>query len=197
MIVGLVGKSCSGKDTVCSLFGEEFSVVDADLIGHEALQKKIDEIRTEFGEGVIKNGSVDRKALSKIVFSSPEKLKALDDITHPWIKDEILRECKKIEEEGRIAVINGALLEEAGLIEYVDEVLLVISPYEKREERALKRDNISVDDFKKRTEAQSKIGSTLYSSGKKVITIINDKEIEELSRQVSLWCAKMKKVREK
>lgn len=197
MIIGLVGKSCSGKDTAASLLDEDFSVVDADKIGHEALREKKDEIKSVFGDEVMSGGEVDRKKLSRIVFSSQEKLKALDDITHPYIKDKILSECRKIEEEGKIAVINGALLEEAGLIDNVDEILFIISPYEKRLERALSRDGITEEDFKKRSDAQRKIGSTLYSSGKKVVTIINDKEIDEFSRQVALWCASIKKVRDK
>lgn len=197
MIIGLTGKSCSGKDTVASLLDDNFRVVDVDKLGHTALERNIDLIRKAFGDEVITAGAVDRKKLGPLVFSDSAKLETLNSITHPWMVQETLQECKKIEAEGRIAVINAALLEAMGFVKYCSEIILVISPYEKRLERARKRDNISDENFKKRTESQENIGLTLFSSGKSVITIINDKEKEELSRQVSAYCARMERARVK
>ncbi len=197
MIVGLVGKSCSGKDTVASLLDDRFSVIDEDKLGHEALEKNIDRILATFGPDVIKDGVVDRKALGRIVFSDSSKLEALNNITHPWMKEETLTLAREIEKSGKIAVINAALLEEMGFVEYCDEILFVISPYEKREERAVLRDGITPEGYKKRALSQKNIGESLYSSGKKVITIINDETKEKLSRQVGFYCASINKTREK
>ncbi len=195
MIVGLTGKSCSGKDRVASLLDERFVVIDEDRIGHEALGKNIGRIREAFGDGVISGGAVDRKKLGPVVFSSAEKLALLNSITHPWMVDETIRRCREIEKEGKIAVINAAILEEMGFVPYCDEIIFVLAPYEKRLERALKRDGVSEEAFRRRSESQKSIGSGLFSSGKKVVTIINDKDDEELSRQVGSYCATMKKAR--
>lgn len=195
MIVGLTGKSCSGKDRVASLLDERFVVIDEDGLGHEALEKNIERIREAFGDGVISGGTVDRKKLGPIVFSSPERLSLLNSITHPWMVEETIEKCRRIEKDGKIAVINAAILEEMGFVEYCDEIIFVLAPYEKRLERALKRDCVSAEAFQKRSLSQKSIGSTLFSSGKKVVTIINDKDDEELSRQVSSYCATIKKAR--
>ncbi len=195
MIVGLTGKSCSGKDRVASLLDERFVVINEDGLGHEALEKNIERIREAFGDGVISGGTVDRKKLGRVVFSSPEKLSLLNSITHPWMVEETIEKCRRIEKDGKIAVINAAILEEMGFVEYCDEIIFVLAPYEKRLERALKRDGVSAEAFQKRSESQKSIGSTIFSSGKKVVTIINDKDDEELSRQVSSYCATIKKAR--
>ncbi len=195
MIVGLTGKSCSGKDRVASLLDERFVVIDEDGLGHEALEKNIERIREAFGDGVISGGTVDRKKLGPIVFSSPERLSLLNSITHPWMVGETIEKCRRIEKDGKIAVINAAILEEMGFVEYCDEIIFVLAPYEKRLERALKRDGVSAEAFQKRSSSQKSIGSTIFSSGKKVVTIINDKDDEELSRQVSSYCATIKKAR--
>ena len=195
MIVGLTGKSCSGKDTVAALLDERFEVIDEDGLGHEALEMNTDKLVSAFGEGILTEGKVDRKKLGPLVFSSPEKLETLNSITHPWMVEETLRRCREIEKSGKIAVINAAILESMGFVPYCSEIIYVMSPLEKRLERAQKRNGTSREDFLRRAESQKDIGSTLFSSGKKVITIINDKEMEALSRQVSAYCASIKKVR--
>ncbi len=195
MIVGLTGKSCSGKDTAASLLDERFVVIDEDGLGHEALEMNTERLVSAFGEAILTDGKVDRKKLGPLVFSSSEKLETLNSITHPWMVEETLRRCRGIEKEGRIAVINAAILESMGFVPYCSEIIYVMSPLEKRIERAALRNGTSREDFLRRAESQKDIGSTLFSSGKKVITIINDKEMEELSRQVSAYCASIKKVR--
>lgn len=195
MIVGLTGKSCSGKNRVAELLDPSlFSVIDEDKLGHVALKANKDLIKKTFGEDVIApDGEVDRKKLGPIVFSSPENVEKLNSISHPWMVSETLKAARGIEDEGKIAVINAAILEKMGFLPYCDEVLFVISDYEKRLERAMKRDGIREEDFRKRADSQLDIGSTLFSSGKKIITIINNGTDEALSRQIKNYCASIKK----
>lgn len=188
MIIGLTGRSCSGKDKVASLLPDEFAVIDEDRLGHVALDENKEKLVSLFGEEILTCGSVDRKKLGPIVFSSPEKLSALESVSHPWMVSETLRLCREAEEKGRIAVINAAILEKMGFVQYCNEVVLVVSDYEKRLERALKRDGITEEAFKKRSESQKDIGSALYSSGVKTITLFNNSDEETLSRQVKAYC---------
>ncbi|MCI7606750.1 MAG: dephospho-CoA kinase [Spirochaetales bacterium] len=188
MIIGLTGKSCSGKNYVASLFGDEFFVIDEDKLGHEALDNNIDKLREAFGEGILTEGRVDRKKLGPIVFSDKEKLEKLNSISHPWMVNETLRLSKEAEEKGKIAVINAAILEKMGFVPYCNEVILVSSPYSERLKRAMERDKITPEAFAKRSESQSEIGSTLSGAGIKVTTIVNDGDKESLSRQVKAYC---------
>lgn len=193
MIVGLTGKSCSGKDTVARLLPSYFSVIDEDKLGHVALEKNKDKILEAFGESVFTNGEVDRSKLGPLVFKDERKLEKLNEITHPWMVEETLRECREIEKEGKIAVINAAILESMGFIPYCDEIIFVMSKYENRLKRALQRDAIDEEKFKNRAKNQQEIGATLFSSNKKVFTMLNDEGLEELSRQVNLYCDNIEK----
>lgn len=188
MIVGLTGKSCSGKDSVSRMLGDNFATIDVDKLGHIALEKNKERLVECFGEGIISGQTIDRKKLANIVFSDKKKLTQLNNITHPWMVKETLRECREIENKGKIAVINCALLESMGFVKYCDEIIYVESSYPKRLERALKRDSLTAEAFKKRDDNQKEIGILLFSSGKKVFKIINDAGLEELSRQVNLYC---------
>lgn len=193
MIIGLTGRSCSGKDRVAKLLeSDKVVVIDEDKLGHESLSANIDKLQEAFGSEIIKDGAVDRKKLGPIVFSSKEKLETLNSITHPWMVNRTLEIAKEAEKEGKSAVINAALLESMGFLEYCDAVILVYAPYELRLKRALSRDNISEENFRKRSEAQKDIGLEALSSGLKVITIINDGTEEQLSRQVEHCCASIK-----
>ena len=188
MIIGLTGKSCSGKDYVAHLFGEEFVVIDEDKLGHVALDNNREKLVAAFGDSIITDGKVDRKKLGPIVFSDKEKLEKLNSISHPWMMAETLRLCREAESEGKIAVINAAILEKMGFVPYCNEVVLVSSPYSERLKRAVMRDKITPEAFKKRDENQKDIGSTLSNGGVKVTNIINDSDKESLSRQVKEYC---------
>ena len=188
MIIGLTGKSCSGKDYVAHLFGEEFVVIDEDKLGHVALDNNREKLVAAFGDSIITDGRVDRKKLGPIVFSDKEKLEKLNSISHPWMVAETLRLCREAESEGKIAVINAAILEKMGFVPYCNEVVLVSSPYSERLKRAVMRDKITPEAFEKRDENQKDIGTTLSKEAVKVTNIINDGDKESLSRQVKEYC---------
>ncbi len=189
MVTGVVGKSCSGKDSAVRYLTENgFHEINVDHLGHEALEVRKDELRSAFGDGVFTDGKVNRKILGPIVFSDPEKLETLNSITHPWMCEEVERLIKEHEN----TCINAALLESMGLVPLCDEVLYVFAPLEMRTERALKRDSITKEAFLKRDASQKNIGLTLLESGRRVITIINDQDEEYLYRQLSMYCDRLK-----
>ena len=190
MIIGLTGKSCAGKDAVAALLDKKrFEVIDVDKLGHDALSMNKDKLVEAFGDGIIaQDGSVDRKILGPLVFSDPDKLGTLNSITHPWMHDEAMRRAEEAEREGKDAVINAALLESMGFVDYCQLVILVTAPLDVRMKRAMERNGMSPGEFMKRAEAQKDIGLSLFSSGRRVITIINDSTKDSLSRQVSFLC---------
>ena len=75
MVTGVVGKSCSGKDSaVRYLVRNGFYEINVDHLGHEALEVKKEELRAAFGDGIFTDGHVNRKILGPIVFSDAAKL---------------------------------------------------------------------------------------------------------------------------
>ena len=134
------------------------------------------------------DGKVDRKVLGPIVFSDPAKLRTLNSITHTWMRQEAFRIAREAELEGKVAVINAALLESMGCVAACDQVVLILAPYGDRARRAFERNGTSEEDFRKRSAAQKDIGLSLFKSGKKVIVIINDEGKDSLCRQAQFWC---------
>ena len=189
MIIGLTGRSCAGKDAFASLLpSDRFRIIDVDKLGHEALERNHDELRRAFGPSIFRSdGSVDRKVLGPIVFSDPGKLMTLDSITHPWMRDRALADAEDVSLNGLHAVINAALLEDMGFVPFCDIIVLVTASYEKRLERALSRDGMTAEAFRARSDAQKDIGMSLFSSGKRVVTIMNDDGEDNLRKQAECF----------
>jgi dephospho-CoA kinase len=129
---GLTGGMASGKSTIARLFGELGCVtIDADQIvahlyqpgeaGHEAL------VRT-YGSGILlDDGTVDRRKLAGLAFSSDESANALNALIHPLVAAEEA-ELMAAEEErpgNRIVMVEATLLIEAGGEERYDRIIIV------------------------------------------------------------------------
>jgi dephospho-CoA kinase len=95
------------------------------------------ELIAVFGEEILLvTGELNRKVLSRLVFSNPEALKQLNQITHPRIRERLFEHLKYIGESKNTpaVVIDAALMFETGWDKIVDEVwLLVVSEATQRE----------------------------------------------------------------
>ncbi len=192
MIIGLTGKSCSGKNYVGEILRSRgLEVWDTDVMCHNGLTENLQAIVSEFGEGVVirdaEGFEVSRPALGKIVFEDEGKLRALEGILYPWLRKLVL-EWKDSNPEG-ILVLNGALLYRAGFCELCDCMIYVDATYEVRLSRALQRDGIDEKAFRLREKSQTDVdfrdvdyGIPLY------IVSNNDSNLEEVNRQVIDIC---------
>ena len=95
-VVGITGGVGSGKSVVMQMLEEEFGarVILADLVAHDLMEPgaiSYEQIVENFGTEILAaDGTIDRPALSGVVFSDPDKLSLLNQITHPNVKKEIL-----------------------------------------------------------------------------------------------------------
>ena len=145
-IIGITGGIASGKSNVCSVIRNiGYKVIDCDLITHRLYEKGnsiYNAILDTFGyEYLDENKEIDRKKLASYVFNNNNKLKLLNDITHPLILKEINREINLIKDD--IIFIDIPLLYEAKLEYLVDKVICVYLEKELQIERLMARDNIS------------------------------------------------------
>jgi dephospho-CoA kinase len=132
--VALTGNIASGKSAVASEWARlGAAIVDADELARRAVEPgapALDRVREEFGAGVIlPNGTLDRVALRRIVFSDPVRRRVLEQILHPEIAR--LRDADEaaLESEGVTIVVHVIpLLFEAGLQDEFDAVVLVDAP---------------------------------------------------------------------
>ena len=179
MVVGLTGVSCSGKNEVARIFSSlGYLVIDEDKLGHDALVVRKKEIVDAFGTSILsEDGSVDRRKLSSIVFSSPSMLSKLEGISHPYMVSETKRIIESFDGD---VVINAAILEHLGLDAISDVFVFVSAPVDILLERAKRRNGTGREMFLKRLKAQEEIGKKLEASGKAIYRIENDSTLEEL-----------------
>lgn len=171
MVIGVGGKYCSGKNTLCSYLEKEgWSVIDADLIGHQVLKDKSQEVTACFGKEILdEKGSIDRKKLGQIVFSSKKELVALEAIVHPVMYNRISELCTKHPK----SVINAALLEKMNVYTLCSRIIWVESPLCLRIKRALRRDKAGICSVFKRIFSQRKLKSKHLRKNVDIYTIRN------------------------
>jgi dephospho-CoA kinase len=157
--VGLTGGIACGKSTVAALM-KEFGcrVVEADKLAHalmELAQPAYQEILQEFGKQVAgADGRIDRKILGEIVFREPDRLLRLNQIVHPRVIQEQDRQLAAWEREGvRVAVVEAALLIEAGYHKKVDQLVVAWCRPEQQRERLLAR-GLTPEQIEQRIAAQ-------------------------------------------
>ncbi len=161
MLIGLTGGVASGKSLVAGeLKRLGAHVIDADDIAREITAQgrpAYHAIVKEFGAGALfKDGAINRGALGDIVFSDQDKLKRLNEITHPVIREAIEERIRDIEagHENPLIIIDAALLIETGLYKKVSKVIVVYAEEDKQTERIMKRNNLTEAQAKKRIAAQ-------------------------------------------
>jgi dephospho-CoA kinase len=143
-IIGLTGPVGSGKNEVAKILWRHGAfVIEADEVAHtlyNAQSPVWHELVKVFGSKILnRGGKINRKKLGEIVFSDRRKLKELDRIVHPHLKEAIIQKVEKLKVENRkLIIINAAVLKEISLMDYVDEVWVVMVPKEKRLRRLLK-----------------------------------------------------------
>ena len=156
----ITGSIASGKSTVVNLLKERgFSVIDADLIAHEQLEICKGEIVREFGEQILDEADkIDRKKLGAIVFNEPKKLKNLEQILHPKIKEEILSRATKLEYLGQVYFVDIPLFfEKEDRYAEFKNVAVIYAPKEILLSRLMSRNGLSLNEAKARVELQMDI----------------------------------------
>jgi len=157
-VIGLTGGIGSGKSTVAKVLEDEgASVLSADLLGHEVYlpgKPAYDEIIQTFGRDVVaEDGTIDRKKLGPIVFSDPANLARLNAITHPRMKEMMRERLAVIARQGaQYAILEAALLFDAGWDDLTDEVWVTVAPAKVAAERTAARSGIPVEQVLERIQ---------------------------------------------
>ena len=159
-VFGLTGNFGSGKSTVAGMFRRAgIPVIDADRISQKVTapgERAYSSIVLEFGSGILlPDGRIDRKKLGSIVFADPSRRKRLEAITHPAILEAANEYLEKLSEKGRrVAIIEAALIHEAGIKETFEAVVCVKCDEETQLQRVMARDGISRDEALSRFRTQ-------------------------------------------
>lgn len=185
--VALTGSIATGKSTVAEIFKTfGFEVIDADRIAHEILDRHRDEVGRLFGQAVVTENGVDRKALGEIVFADKRRRKELEALLHPYIYAEI-EHLAGIEDKKAIPyLVDIPLFFETNRYP-IAKVLVVYTSEVLQCKRLMKRNQLSHQEAQKRIETQITIEQ---KKQKATYVIDNSQDYSHLQQE----CAKIKDV---
>lgn len=184
LTVAVTGGAASGASIVAKELGRLGAVViDADLINRTLLDADAEvqqEIHSVFGDDIVAaDGTVDRRALGRLTFTSRDARLRLEAIMHPRIISRIERLAREAGPDA-VVVVDAPLLTEAGQGQRFDEVIAVSSQAEHRVERLMKEKSITHEAAWERLEAR------LTDAEREEIAthvITNDTDIDSLRAQ--------------
>ncbi|WP_416151467.1 dephospho-CoA kinase [Salipaludibacillus sp. HK11] len=160
MIIGLTGGIATGKSTVSDILKKEgIPVIDADIVAREVVEPgegPYHQIIDHFGLKILlPNGEIDREKLGTIVFGDETERLKLNEIVHPAVRKEMVRQSHSWQTKGhQLVVMDIPLLIESDLLHMVDEVVLVYVPEAIQLDRLSKRNKFSLEEAKKRINSQ-------------------------------------------
>jgi dephospho-CoA kinase len=173
--VGLTGGIASGKSVVGEMFvALGAHLVQADHIAHQMMlpgEPVYNEVVRHFGGAILnRDGSVNRAKLAELAFGSgtqakppanpsadsaiPSRVDELNRIVHPAV---IRSQEEWMEEIGRqnphaVAIVEAALIIEAGAAKRFDRLIVVTCNDEQRIARFAARQNLDLDSARKEVE---------------------------------------------
>lgn len=187
-IIGITGGIASGKSTVTDFLRKQgYQVVDADQVVHELQkpgEKLFQVLLSEFGSDIIQtNGFLDRKKLGQIVFADATLLTKINQLQGEIIREELAMRCRRLVQKEELFFMDIPLLFEQGYEDWFDEIWFIDLQEETQIERLQQRNDLSVDEAKKR------IASQLSSQEKRQradMIIDNNGKIEDTLQQVAI-----------
>jgi len=201
--VGLTGGVACGKTTVAGMMREWGAhVVLADDIAHQLMrpgQPVYYEVVRHFGSDIVAiDSSIDRKKLAEAAFGSG-RIQELNQIVHPAViarQDAWTNEMAAQYPDG-IAVVEAALLLEAGVGKRFDKLVVVVCSMPQKIERFARRHNLDLAaaerEVTRRMAAQlpdeEKVRAADY-------VIDNSGPLEELKAKVDALMAELRRLAE-
>ena len=186
-IIALTGGIGAGKSLVAQYFSELGArVVDADQLSRVAIERGsegFDEVLLRFGESILRDGDIDRKALAEIVFADPSARADLEAIIHPRVS-ELFNDVVADLAPDETLIYEIPLLVESKAAANFDLVITVEADLEIRKERLRKR-GMFISEIERRIAAQA---SREEREAQADHVITNDGDEDALLRSVeNLW----------
>lgn len=179
-VICVTGPMAAGKNTITGRFAEHgWLTIDADAVVHDALEAVTPAVIEAFdGEGqrrgikIAPGGVIDRRALGRLLFASPELLSRHEAIVLPEMERETLNIISS--NHGRDIVLNAiSLYKTARLMSLCSLVVYVTAPVMVRLMRVRRRDGLSYTDIAHRFYAQRGLFAAYQKTGVPIAILHN------------------------
>ncbi|WP_413295137.1 dephospho-CoA kinase [Bdellovibrio sp. HCB185ZH] len=190
--IGLTGGIACGKSTVSRMLRDRgYNVIDADEVAREVVRAGTTGLKAivqEFGDVLLPDGDLDRRELGQIVFGNPDRLQALEAITHPLIRKEISRRRQTLEDMNTpLAIYDIPLLFETHAQKNFDKIVVVSCTRNQQKERLLRRNQLTESEIEMRIASQIPIASKESEAD---FVLQNNRDEQHLLKEVErldLW----------
>ena len=181
--LGLTGGIGSGKTTIAKKFIERgIPVLNTDLLARDLMESNetiMSSMIKTFGELSYIDNKLNRKYIADIVFNDSKQLDLLNKITHPIVRQEIIKWMDL--QTTNFCVVESAIMFNSDLYTIFDELICVAAYKETRIERIIKRDNCSKDQALARMDKQISQEEII---SKCRFTIVNDSTLLTTDAQI-------------
>ena len=157
--VGLTGGIATGKSYCLARFAAlGVPIVDADLLARDAVapgSRALADVATRFGASILlPDGSLDRAALGRIVFTDRAARTDLEAIVHPEVYRRIGEWFAARPPATRLAIADIPLLFETGHDHDFERVIVAACDPQQQLRRLMQRDSLSEAEARARLNAQ-------------------------------------------
>lgn len=159
--IGLTGGIATGKSTVAAYLREcGILVIDADILARKVVEKNSEglaQIQKAFGSSVMNaDSTLNRAALSKLIFDNKPLKSKLESITHPLIQVQLMRELTEagLFQKPKVWFYEAALLFEVGKDKNFHQIWATYCDEPTQITRLCKRNNLSASQAKLMIAAQ-------------------------------------------
>ena len=192
--VGLTGGIACGKSSIAAMLvkrGAHF--LQADGLAHQLYAPgtaTYDKVVRSFGREILnEDGAINRSKLADLVF--PSRIGELNAIVHPEVvkrQNSWMSEVEQSDPHG-IAVVEAALLLEAGADKNFDKVIVVTCGFEQKVERFARRSNVPLQVARVEVERRSAAQFSDEEKARRANYIVdNSGSAEDTERQVErIW----------
>ena len=192
--VGLTGGIACGKSTIGAMLAKRGAhLLLADTLAHQLYEPgaaTYDEVVRRFGRDILNaDGTIHRGRLANLAF--PDRIDELNAVVHPavvaaqtrWMKD------REREDPDGVAVVEAALLIEAGAARDFDKVIVVTCDFEHKVERYAARTNLPLDAARVEVERRSAAQFTDREKASQADYVMdNSGSVEDAERQLEkIW----------
>jgi dephospho-CoA kinase len=189
LVIGLTGNIATGKSTVLEYLARRGAyIIDADKLAHQSMAPDgpaYPAVVAEFGQAILDtDGSINRKALGKIVFTNADLLNKLEQIVHPAVFNMTLKLVET--SPSSVIVLEAVKLLEAGpMFSQCDEVWVVTARPEVQLRRLMETRGMDEATARQRMGMQSPQAAKINQADR---VIDNSGTLEELYAQLdAIW----------
>ncbi|MDO5342693.1 MAG: dephospho-CoA kinase [Bacteroidia bacterium] len=186
--IGITGNIGSGKSFICNIFERKgipvfYSDDETKQLYYDSQIKQL--IINRFGGDVyLKDGTLDKKLLSSLIFGNDDNLKFIEDTLYPALFQRFNEWCKN--QTASFVLFESAILFEKKLTDHFDKIIFISAPESIRIQRVIERDKCTEDVVRARMSLQWSDETKIPKADYVIVHDGNDDVEKEVGKMINV-----------